>query len=135
MEKRDYQDNNEKISVLILSDRLSKQAKALAEYLRGTDTVHVVGLAEDRQQALGIAKEHTFEYLVIAGYLKAERTYEVIAELKGQQKKFIAVQWAMLDSLITGFCQRYKIPLKFERTKPMGDFVAFLEAHRNDPIY
>ena len=134
MEKRDYRDKSMRIKVLILSDRLIDRAKALAEYLRGTERVHVVGLAEDRQQALSIAKEHSFDYLIIVGYLRAERTYEVIAELKEQKKKFLPVHWAILDSLIIGFCRRYQIPLKFERTQPLDDFVDFLELHKNDPV-
>lgn len=123
-----------KIRVLIISDRLFDQAKALAEYLCRTERIDVVGLAVNKQQVLRIAQENSFDYLVIAGYLKAEFTYGVITELQKQQKKFLAVQWSMLDSLITDYCERYKIPLKFERTRLMEDFVNFLEAHINDPI-
>jgi len=132
MENRDCQINDQGIKVLILSDRLMRQAQALAEGLRKTGRVQVVGLAEDRQQALNIAKEHSFDYLIIAGYLKAERTYGVIAELQELQKKFLPVQWAILDSLISGFCRRYQIPLKFERTQPLEEFVEFLESHKKD---
>lgn len=134
MEENIYQDNGMKIKVLILSDRLTDRAKVLAEGLRGTGRVHVAGIAGDRRQALSIAKDHSFDYLIIAGYLKTERTYEVIAELKEKQKKFIPVHWALLDSLIAGFCQRYQIPLRFERTRPLEEFVDFLEAHKNDPV-
>ena len=82
---------------------------------------------------MGIAQEHAFDYLIIAGYLRWEYNYGVIAELRKQQKKFIPVQWAILDSLIHTFCLRYGIPLKFERTRPMSDFVSFLIEHKNDP--
>lgn len=123
-----------RIRVLIISDRLFEQAKALAEYLCKTERIDVVGLAVNKQQTLRIAQEHAFDYLIIAGYLKGEVTYGVITELQKQQKKFLAVQWSMLDSLITDYCERYKIPLKFERTRLMEDFVIFLEAHVNDPI-
>lgn len=120
-----------KIHVLIISDRLLNQANALANYLRSTGSIHVSGLAENKQQALRIAKDHSFDYLVIVGYLKMEYTYDVIAELQKQQKEFLPVQWAILDSLIATFCQRYQIPLKFERTLPMADFVSFLNAHKS----
>ncbi len=123
-----------KIRVLIISDRLFDQAKALAEYLSRTERIDVVGLAVNKQQALRIAQDYSFEYLIIAGYLKAEFTYGVITELQKQQKRFLAVQWSMLDSLITEYCERYKIPLKFERTRLMADFVNFLESHVNDSI-
>ena len=73
-------------------------------------------------------------YLIIAGYLKIEYNYSVIAELRRQNKAFIAVQWAIIESLINGFCQSYKIPLKFERTLPMADFVSFLDTHKNNPL-
>jgi len=122
------------IHVLIISDRLLDQANALANYLSSTGSIHVVGLAENKQQALSLAKDHAFNYLIIVGYLKMEYTYNVIEELQKQQKEFLPVQWAILDSLIATFCQRYKIPLKFERTLPITDFVSFLAAHKNDPI-
>jgi len=119
------------IHVLIISDRLLNQANALANYLSSTGSIHVIGLAENKQQALSIAKDHSFDYLVIVGYLKMEYTYNVIVELQKQQKEFLPVQWAILDTLITTFCQRYQIPLKFERTLPMADFVSFLNAHKS----
>ena len=122
---------NNQIHVLIISDRLLNQANALANYLSSTGSIHVVGLAENKQQALSIAKEHSFDYLIIVGYLKMEYTYNVIAELQKQQQEFLPVQWAILDTLITTFCQRYQIPLKFERTLPMADFVSFLNAHKS----
>ncbi len=125
---------SQKIRVLIISDRLSDRAKALAEYLRRTDRIDVVGLAENKQQALNIARSSAFDYLIIAGYLKAECNYDIIAELQEQQKEFLPVHWAILDSLIVHFCLYYNIPLKFERTLPMADFVGFLDAHKNDPV-
>lgn len=127
--------NSRKIRVLIISDRLIDRAKVLADYFRRTGRIEVVGLAENKGQALSIAQEQTFDYLIIAGYLKVEYSYGVISELQKQQKKFMPVQWSMLDSLISVFCQRYKIPLKFERTRSMQEFAAFLEEHINDPFF
>jgi PleD family two-component response regulator len=123
-----------KIRVLIISDRLFDRAQVLAEYLQSTGSIEVVGLAVDRRQALLIAQEHSFDYLIIAGYLKAEYSYSVISELQRQQRKFLSVQWSMLDSLIAAFCQRYRISLKFERTRSMEEFARFLEEHIDDPI-
>lgn len=134
MQDNSYPFKNKKIHVLIISDRLLNQANALAKYLSSTGNINVVGLAENKQQALSIAKDHSFDYLIIVGYLKMEYTYEVIAELQKQQKEFLPVQWAILDSLIVTFCQRYKIPLKFERTLPITDFISFLNAHKNDSV-
>ncbi len=124
-----------KIRVLIISDRLVDRAKVLADYFRRTGRIEVVGIAENKTQALGIARENTFDYLIIAGYLRVEYSYGVISELQKQEKKFLPVQWSMLDSLISLFCQRYKIPLKFERTRSMEEFVRFLEEHITDPIF
>lgn len=124
---------NNKTHVLIISDRLLDEAKVLAGYLRCTGLFDVVGIAKDKNQALSIAQKHAFDYLIIAGYLKIEYNYRVIAELQKQQKEFVPVQWAMLDPLITTFCQRYKIPLKFERTLPLDDFVSFLNEHKTTP--
>ncbi len=121
------------IRVLIISDRLMDRARALADYL-SSESVDVVGLAQDRRQTMEIAQKSSFDYLIIAGYLKTQYTYGVIEELRKQRRCFLAVQWAMLDSLINGFCLSYKIPLKFERTLPFEEFVRFLKIHRNDPI-
>ena len=122
---------SKKIHVLIISDRLLNQAKELAKGLSSTDSIHVVGLAENIQQALSIAKDHSFDYLIIVGYLKMEHTYDVIEQLQKQKNEFLPVQWAILDPLIFTFCQYYKIPLKFERTLPITDFASFLVAHKN----
>ena len=118
---------DKKIKVLILSDRLLDEAKVLAGYLRCTGSFDVVGTASNRRQVLNIAQKHTFDYLIIAGYLKAEYNYSVISELQSRRREFLTVQWAILDELIFTFCQRYNIPLKFDRTLPMADFVSYLE--------
>jgi DNA-binding NarL/FixJ family response regulator len=117
---------------LIITDRLTERAKVLADYLRTMESFHVIGLAENEQQALQLAEHNTLDYLIIAGYLKVEQTYRVIAELQKRNKKLLPVQWAMLDTLIASFCYRYQIPLKFERTLPMADFARFLNEHKND---
>ena len=101
----------------------------MAGYLQCTGVVEVVGVARSRQQALGIAQENDFDYLIIAGYLRMEYNYGVIAELERQQKEFQTVHWAMLDPLISTFCRRYEIPLQFERTLPLEAFVRYLDAH------
>jgi len=124
--------SDKKIKVLIISDRLPKQAKELAEYLNRAEDINVIGLAENRQQALNLARDCSFDYLIIAGYLKSEYNYRVIAELQDQRKKFLPVQWAILDELIFTFCRRYNIPLKFERTLPMADFVSYLEQVKSE---
>jgi hypothetical protein len=135
MRKHNSSFSGSKIRVLIISDRLVDRAKILADYFRRTGRIEVVGIAENKGQALSIARDHTFDYLIIAGYLRVEYSYGVISELQKQEKKFLPVQWSMLDSLISLFCQRYKIPLKFERTRSMEEFVAFLEEHISDPIF
>lgn len=122
------------IRVLIISDRLMDQAKVLAQCLSSRDNIKVVGIAKNNKQVLNIAKHNCFDYLIIAGYLKDERTYGVITEVQNLNKKFLVVHWSMLDSLINRFCLLYKIPLKFERTLPVEDFISFLDAHNNDPI-
>ncbi|MDF2654872.1 MAG: hypothetical protein K0R19_1346 [Bacillota bacterium] len=123
-----------KIKVLILTDRLQDQAKALIEFLKQSGFFEVVGFAENKQQVHSIAEDRNFDYLIIAGYLKNETNYHVIAELRNEFKRFHPVQWAMVDSLINIFCLRYQIPLKFERTLPMDEFADFLRTHKNDPL-
>lgn len=114
------------IKVLILSDRLLKQAQGLAEYLVNLDGFEVVGISLDKDQTLELAGKADFDFLIIVGYLKMFHTYEVIEELKKQGKEFQTVQWAILDSLILELSKRYKIPLAFERTLPMEAFGDFL---------
>ncbi|QOX63727.1 hypothetical protein FRZ06_10410 [Anoxybacterium hadale] len=121
----------EPIRVLILSDRLLKQAQHLAEYLINLDGFEVVGIALEKDQILELAGEAEFDFLIIVGYLKTFPTYEVIEELQKQKKEFQTVQWAILDSLILELCKRYKIPLTFERTLPMEAFADFLWERRS----
>lgn len=132
MEIYNIAEENKPIRVLILSDRLKERAKALADYLCSEESFHVIGLAENEQQALQLAEHNALDYLIIAGYLEMERTYQVISELQKKNKSLLPVQWAILDTLIAIFCYRYQIPLKFERTLPMADFARFLNEHKND---
>ncbi len=122
--------------VLIISDRLADRAKELSEYFCSVG-IQVVGLAETKEQALEMA-DQAIDFLIIAGYLKNERSYKVIEEYRKQNKTFSVVHWAMLDSLISDLCTEYKIPLKFERTLPMSEFTMFLQQHRpskTDTLY
>lgn len=123
-------DNSSLIRVLIISDRLPERVNELEDYFKNKEKFEVAGIAEDKEEALSIARNHNFEYLIIAGYLKDERNYTLIEELKKMHKNFLTVQWSMIDSLIISFCIRYKIPLKFERTLPLDDFADFLMQHK-----
>lgn len=122
------------IRVLLISDRLPEQAMQLAQYLQCNKSINVVGLALSKRQALHIAHYQTFDYLIIVGYLKPESNYSIISELQKLQNEFLTVQWSSLDWLIDNYCECYKIPLKFERTRPMRDFAEFLISHKEDSI-
>lgn len=123
------------IRVLLISDRLPEQAMQLAQYLQCNKSINVVGIALSMQQALHIAHYQTFDYLIIVGYLKPESNYKIISELQKLQKEFLTVQWSMLDPLIEHYCKHYRIPLKFERTRPMKDFADFLIAHKDNSFH
>lgn len=125
-----HTDNINLIKVLIISDRLPERVNELEDYFQSKENFQVAGTAKNREEAINIAKNHDFDYLIIAGYLKNEKNYTVIEELKQMNKKFLAVQWSMIDSLIINFCVRYNIPLKFERTFPLEDFADFLVEHK-----
>lgn len=125
------EDLSELTRVLIISDRLIDCAKALSNFLI-TAGISVVGVVENKQQVLKTTESQPIDYLIIAGYLNDTRNYEVIEELRHQYKPFIPIQWAILDSLITSYCFQYRIPLKFDRTLPLNDFVMFLEEHKED---
>ena len=125
IESNEYVHNQ--IRVLIISDRLIERANELSDYLCSAG-LHVVGLVGNKEQALKMV-DQTIDFLIIAGYLKNQQNYEVINEYRKQHKTFTAVHWAMLDSLISSYCNEYKIPLMFERTRPMSDFVVYLQGH------
>ena len=129
-----YFEEDRPIQVLILSDRLIERAKTLADYLRSMERFHVVGLAENKQEALQLAEHKPLDCLIIAGYLQAEQNYRVIAELRRDHQELLPVQWATLDNLISIFCYEYEIPLKFERTLPMADFARFLSEHKRTEL-
>ncbi|GEM_PF-2464020 len=115
------------IKVLILSDRLIDNAKELADFLDSAG-IQVIALVSNKEQALKYCNQK-IDFLIIAGYLKMQQGYQVIAEYKKRNISFIAVHWAILDSLITYYCKMYDIPLQFERTLPISEFVAFLKYH------
>lgn len=120
--------------VLIISDRLMEQARVLEQYINNIEEFEVIGLAENKQNALQILKSQTLDYLIIAGYLKDWSNYSIIEHLQSLQYSFHIVHWAILDSLINTICMKYKIPLKFDRTLPLIEFIQFLKEHVNDPI-
>ena len=130
MKENSCPSENRKIRVLIISDRLTDEAKVLAGYLQCSGVIEVVGVARNRQQALGIAQENDFDYLIIAGYLRIEHNYGVIAELaktaKGVSDRSVGdARSADFNLLPDGMT----IPLKFERTLPLEAFIRFLDAH------
>jgi hypothetical protein len=103
-------------------------AQKLADYLTSAG-IQVAALATSKEQALMFCDER-IDFLIIAGYLKDRNNYGVIEECRSRRLPAIAVQWAMLDALISDYCRTYKIPLRFERTLPMDEFVLFLWRHR-----
>lgn len=125
-ENNPYMQN--KIRVLIISDRLMDRAIELSNYLCSAG-IHIVGLVKNKEQALEMI-DQVIDFLIIAGYLENQQGYEVINEYRKRHKIFTAVHWAMLDSLISSYCFEYKIPLMFERTRPMSDFVVYLQEHK-----
>jgi hypothetical protein len=115
-------------NVIILSDRLMGQAKELSDYMRScTSSINVLGIATNSQEVMLLAKNQSVDFLIIAGYLRNESSYGVIGDLFEQQKNYVPVHWAMLDSLIFALCQKYKIPLMFDRTLPKADFIDYLK--------
>jgi len=125
-------ENSSPLYVLILSDRLMDNAQKLANYLTTTG-IQVVALTTSKEQALTFCNERV-DFLIIAGYLKDRQNYGVIEECRSLRLPAIAVQWAMLDDLISDYCRTYKIPLRFERTLPMCDFALFLQRNRPSHI-
>jgi hypothetical protein len=117
-----------KIRVLILSDRLMDRAIELSNYLCSAGVL-IVGLVKNKEQALEMV-DQVIDFLIIAGYLENRQGYEVINEYRKRNKIFTVVHWAMLDSLISSYCNEYKIPLMFERTRPFSDFLVYLQEHR-----
>ncbi len=120
--------NTSPLCVLILSDRLLDYAQRLADYLASAG-IQVVALTMSKEQALMFCDER-LDFLIIAGYLKDRKNYGVIEECRSRRLTAIAVQWAMLDALISDYCNMFKIPLRFKRTLPMDEFVLFLQQHR-----
>ena len=121
-------ENLSPLRVLILSDRLMDNAQKLADYLTSTG-VQVVALTTSKEHALMFCDER-IDFLIIAGYLKDQQNYGVIEECRNRRLYAIPVIWAMQDALISGHCSMYRIPLRFERTLPMCDFMLFLQLNR-----
>lgn len=116
------------IRVIILSDRLIEHANKLSDYLLSTG-IQVITMATSREQALMFLDER-IDFIIIVGYLKDHKNYEIVSDCIIRRLPTIAIQWAMLDALIISYCSIYKIPLRFERTLPLYDFVLFLQWNR-----
>lgn len=128
----DKREQKAEVNVIILSDRLVDRAKELSDYICScTDNINVLGIAANSQEVMLIAKNQSVDFLIIAGYLKNVSSYSVIKELFKQQKNCVPVYWAILDSLILSLCNKYSIPLMFDRTLPKSDFIEYLKEHRN----
>ncbi|OJU14028.1 MAG: hypothetical protein BGN88_12860 [Clostridiales bacterium 43-6] len=128
----DKKNQRVKANVIILSDRLVARAKELSDYIRScTDSINVIGIATNSQEVMFLAINQSVDFLIIAGYLKNERSYGVIKELFEQQKNCVPVHWAILDSLILTLCQKYNISLMFDRTLPKSDFIDYLKEHKD----
>jgi hypothetical protein len=125
-------ENSSALCVLILSDRLIDNAQKLADYLTSTG-IQVVALATSKEQALMFCDDRV-DFLIIAGYLKNRQNYGIIEECRNRRLYAIPVIWAMQDSLISSHCSMYRIPLRFERTLPMCDFMLFLQLNRPSHI-
>jgi len=120
------------INLLILSDRLIDCAKELENYICSfSENINVLGIATNRLEVMQLAENMPVDYLIIAGYLKNIHSYDIVHEL-WEEKSCISVHWAMLDTLIIKLCSKYKIPLMFDRTLPIADFITYLKAHKND---
>lgn len=119
------------INLLILSDRLMDYAKELKSYICShNENINVLGIAANRLEVMQLAENQPIDYLIIVGYLKDKHSYDIVKEL-WEEKSCISVHWAMLDALIIKLCSRYKIPLMFDRTLPIADFITYLLEHKN----
>jgi hypothetical protein len=121
-------ENSATMTVLILSDRLMDNARKLSDYLTGVG-VKVIALAETKGEAMRFCDER-INFLIIVGYLENKYNYGIIEEFKERKLSCIPVQWAILDGLIEIYCKQFRIPLQFDRTLPMSEFVKYLEENR-----
>jgi len=121
-------------NVLILTDRLQLIIDQLTEYLKEKTNIHVLDVVNDSEGVLRVSRENHIDFLIIAGFLRNEKTYEVLYELDKIQSNYLEVHWAMIDSLILDHGQTYHIRARFDRRLPMEEFVGFLEKAYRDVL-
>ena len=121
-------------SVLILTDRLQLPVKELVEYLRKNTAIRIRGVESESEGVLHVARENQIDFLIIAGFLRNEKTYEVLYELDEIQNNYLEVHWAAISPTIFDHKQTYHIRANFDRFRPCEEFVGFLEKMYRDVL-
>jgi len=114
-------------SVLILTDRLQFEVNDLTKYLRDNTAIRILDVVNDSESVLRVARENHIDFLIIAGFLRNEKTYEVLYELDEIQNNYMEVHWAAVSPTIFDHKQTYHIRANFDRFRPCEEFVGFLE--------
>ena len=114
-------------NILILGDRLFEVAIGLSYFFSKCSNANVLAVVTNYQEAMAAAKEHRVDYLIIAGYQKNNYNYHIIHQLRERANPPHIVMWALLDQCIFYECRKHKIYDSFDREKPLGEFIHFLE--------
>jgi len=114
---------NEKISILIITDRNFGWSKGLQElFLKSSPNLNV-GLIFDYQDDYIPAAD----VLIISGYLKNKDNYKILDRMKSKNKNVIAIMYANLDELIVDICTEYDIQHMYERQENSAyDFLCYI---------
>jgi len=116
-----------KINVLMITDRLHGCANGLKEYLLNSDDIKV-DLVNTLTDATKILYKKPVDFLIIVGYLRNSRAYEVVQEFKRINKYSSVIIYARADGIINDVRVKYGITFVYDRKKPIEDFVSFMSS-------
>ena len=114
------------INVLLFSNRLKGCTQGLLEYLQHSTDITARSVSTLKEAKAAIC-EKPFDFLVIVGYLDYEFNYEVKELFEIRNKFSSVIIYAMLDSVITYACSKYKIKWSFDRCKPIAGLIEYMK--------
>jgi len=114
-----------KIKVLLMTDRLHGCAAGLKEYLENSTDI-TVSLVNGLDGAAKAIRTKHIEFLIIIGYLRSKRNYEVVQYFKRVNPYSSVIIYAHTDGCINNERLTYGITFTYHRKEPVGDFISFM---------
>ena len=105
---------NEKINILIISDRLMEYSQNLYEFFKDYEDITcnlIHSISEFNSSEMGIP-----DFLLAAGYLKDDNNYNIVERIREINSGVFCIQLGRIDDCTIYHSQKYSFDEYFERT-------------------